>query len=106
VRVLICGAQTPVECTAPAVRHVQLHAQNGDRFVELVLCDAHFEELEAGYRRDWHAVDRMCNYPWRSWSHVHRRCVLDDDGSVRYFTLEELAQVGEDDLGEDPATQP
>jgi hypothetical protein len=102
---LICGAQTPVECTAPAVQHVQLHAQKGDRFVELVLCDVHFEELEAEYRRDWHAVDRLCSYPWRSWSHVRRRCVKDEsDNSVRYFTMEELAQVGDDDPPDDPAT--
>ena len=95
---LTCGARTPVDCTAAAVQHVQLHGREGDRFVELVLCEAHFDELEPEYRRDWHRLGEWCAYPWRKWDHDCRQCVDDEtDNSVRYFTIEELSKLVEDD---------
>jgi len=101
--VLICGAQEPVDCTAEAVRHVQLHPGDGGRSPELVLCDEHFAELEPEYRRDWHAVGRWCAYPWRKWDHVAGRCVEDDDDDgVRQFTMEEIMWLLENDRSHSP----
>jgi hypothetical protein len=94
---LTCGARTPVDCTAPAVQHVQLQTRNGDRYVELLLCGPHFAELEAEYRRDWHAIGPRCAYPWRTWDYDSSRCVEDkSDNSTRYFTVEQLVQLLED----------
>lgn len=46
-------------------------------FGEIVLCEAHFDELEAEYCQNWHALGRW--YPWRAWdsdrSAAHRRRV-------------------------------
>src|SRR4051794_940762 len=72
---LTCGARTPVDCTAGAVQHVQLHEREGHRFGELALCEAHFDELEPEYRRDWHPLGKWCAYPWRTWDHDSRQCV-------------------------------
>ena len=95
---LTCGSRTPVDCTAAAVRHVQLWAREGDRIVELVLCEAHFDEFEAEHRRDWHPIGEWCAYPWRKWDREGRQCVEDeDDDSVRYFTMEDLVRLSEDD---------
>ena len=96
---LTCGARKPVACIAPATQHVQLYVEDGES-AELVLCDAHFDELEPEYRRDWHAVGSRCSYPWRMWDHDGRRCVEDEsDNSERTFTIDELVKL----LDEDPA---
>ena len=95
---LTCGPRTPTDCTAAAVQHVQLHDRNGDRFVELVLCEAHFDELEPEYRRDWHPLGEWCAHPWRFWDRDSGQCAEDEsDDSVRYFTVEELAKLLDDD---------
>jgi hypothetical protein len=102
---LICGARTPDDCTAEAVQHVQLHPveEEAGRSPELVLCDAHLDELEPEYRRDWHAIGRWCANPWRKWDYVAGCCVEDqDDNSTKSFTLEQLMWH----LDNDPSLKP
>ena len=67
------------------MQHVQLHPVEEDgRSPELVLCDAHFDELEPEYRRDWHPIGEWCAHPWRKWDDDGGRCVDDeDDGRLR-----------------------